>query len=76
MLEKVKVEEIEISREHPHCKMSSEQRLKGGEGGSHVDIQVTAFQAERKTAAWAVQWENASFKSCRSAFALSNQTFP
>ena len=59
MLEKVKVEEIEISREHPRCKMSSEQRLKGGEGGSHVDIQVTAFQAERKTAAWAVQWENA-----------------
>lgn len=59
MLGKVRVEESEISREHPHYKMSFEQRLEGCEGGSHVDIQVTAFQAEGKTAAWAVQRENA-----------------
>lgn len=37
MLEKTKVEEIKISREHPHYKMSFEQRLEGGEGGSQVD---------------------------------------
>ena len=53
MLEKTKVEEIKISREHPPYKMSFEQRLEGGEGGSHVDIQVRVFQAEGKTAAWA-----------------------
>ena len=53
MLEKTKVEEIKISREHPPYKMSFEQRLEGGEGGSHVDIQVTVFQAGGKTAAWA-----------------------
>lgn len=35
MLENIKVEESEISREHPHYKMSFEQRLEGGEGGSH-----------------------------------------
>ena len=50
---------MKISREHPHYKMPFEQRLEGGEGGSHVDIQVTVFQAGGKPLPGLVQWENA-----------------
>ena len=56
---KTKAEEMKISREHPHYKMPFEQRLEGGEGGSHVDIQVTVFQAGGKPLPGLGQWENA-----------------